>query len=119
MSRRHVSEKRVILPDPKYHNETVAKFINHVMESGKKAVAERMFMVIGYSPTARRIHPWTILQSLENCSDTEVKSRRVGGPHYRFHRTSSARRMALPCGWQSTVRVARNEKTMAARLARN
>jgi small subunit ribosomal protein S7 len=42
MPRRRVVAKREILPDPKYHNQTVAKFINHVMESGKKAVAERI-----------------------------------------------------------------------------
>ena len=82
MSRRRVSEKRVILPDPKYHNETVAKFINHVMVSGKKAVAERIvYGALDIVQKREDSDPLEIfVKALEEVAPiTEVKSRRVGG----------------------------------------
>ena len=86
MPRRRIVAKREILPDPKYHNQTVAKFINHVMVSGKKAVAER----IVYGALTRieeRSNPDPVEifeKALEAVAPfVEVKSRRVGGATYR------------------------------------
>ncbi|MCZ6711381.1 MAG: 30S ribosomal protein S7, partial [Gammaproteobacteria bacterium] len=86
MPRRRVVAKREILPDPKYHNQTVAKFINHVMVSGKKAVAER----IVYGALTRieeRDNPDPVEifeKALEAVAPfVEVKSRRVGGATYQ------------------------------------
>ena len=86
MPRRRVVAKREILPDPKYHNQTVAKFMNHVMVSGKKAVAER----IVYGAFDRIIERdsgdpvETFEKALEAIAPfVEVKSRRVGGATYQ------------------------------------
>ena len=121
MSRRRVSEKRVILPDPKYHNETVAKFINHVMVSGKKAVAERI--VYGALDLVHKREDSDPLEVFEKALEevapiTEVKSRRVGGSTLPVPiEVRPSRRMALAMRWLVDSARARNEKTMASRLA--
>jgi small subunit ribosomal protein S7 len=86
MSRRHVASKREILPDPKYGDRTVAKFINMVMSRGKKAVAEK----IVYGALSEVEHRGkgqaidVFKQALENVEPkVEVKSRRVGGATYQ------------------------------------
>ncbi len=121
MSRRRVSEKRVILPDPKYHNEIVAKFINHVMVSGKKAVAERI--VYGALDLVQKREASDPLEVFEKALEevapiTEVKSRRVGGSTLPVPiEVRPSRRMALAMRWLVDSARARNEKTMASRLA--
>lgn len=121
MSRRRVSEKRVILPDPKYHNETVAKFINHVMVSGKKAVAERIvYGALDLVQKREAADPLEIFEkALEEVAPiTEVKSRRVGGSTLPVPiEVRPSRRVALAMRWLVDSARGRNEKTMASRLA--
>ena len=121
MPRRRIVAKREILPDPKYHNQTLAKFINHVMVSGKKAVAER----IGYGARARIEErdsgdPIEVFEkALEAVAPfLEVKSRRVGGATYQVPvEVRSSRRQALAMRWLVESARKRGEKSMAARLA--
>ena len=122
MPRRRVVAKREILPDPKFHNKTVAKFINHVMVSGKKAVAERI--VYGaFDRIVDRDAGANPVEVFENALDTiaplvEVKSRRVGGATYQVPvEVRSSRRHALAMRWLVESARARSEKSMAARLA--
>ena len=121
MPRRRVLAKREILPDPKYHNQTVAKFMNHVMVSGKKAVAER----IVYGAFDRIIERdsgdpvETFEKALEAIAPfVEVKSRRVGGATYQVPvEVRPSRREALAMRWLVDAARKRGEKSMAARLA--
>ena len=122
MPRRRVVAKREILPDPKFHNQTVAKFINHVMVSGKKAVAER----IVYGAFNRIVErnagadPVEVFESaLEAIAPlVEVKSRRVGGATYQVPvEVRASRRTALAMRWLVDSARARSEKSMSARLA--
>jgi small subunit ribosomal protein S7 len=122
MPRRRVVAKREILPDPKFHNQTVAKFINHVMVSGKKAVAERI--VYGaFDRIVARDAAANPVEVFENALDAiaplvEVKSRRVGGATYQVPvEVRASRRTALAMRWLVDSARARNEKSMAARLA--
>lgn len=121
MSRRRRAEKRTILPDPKYHNETLAKFINHVMESGKKAVAERIvYGALTLIEDRQKTNPVDVfLQALENVAPTtEVKSRRVGGATYQVPiEVRPSRREALAMRWLVENARKRSEKSMDARLA--
>ena len=122
MPRRRVVAKREILPDPKFHNQTVAKFINHVMVSGKKAVAERI--VYGaFSRIEERDSAANPVEVFENALDAiapmvEVKSRRVGGATYQVPvEVRASRRTALAMRWLVDSARARSEKSMSARLA--
>ena len=122
MPRRRIVPKRKILPDPKYHNETVAKFINHVMVSGKKSVAERI--VYGaLSRVAERGDKADPVEVFENALEAvapvvEVKSRRVGGATYQVPvEVRPSRRQALAMRWLVESARARGEKSMALRLA--
>lgn len=121
MSRRRIPEKRTILPDPKYHNETVAKFINHVMVSGKKAVAERI--VYGALEILEQREKGDPIEVFERALTTvaptvEVKSRRVGGATYQVPvEVRPSRRNALAMRWLVDSARRRSEKTMASRLA--
>ena len=119
MPRRRVVAKREILPDPKYHNQTVAKFINHVMVSGKKAVAER----IVYGALTRIEQRGDAVATFEKALEAvapfvEVKSRRVGGATYQVPvDVRCSRRLALATRWLVDSARGRGEKSMAARLA--
>jgi small subunit ribosomal protein S7 len=121
MPRRRIVAKRPILPDPKFHNQTVAKFINHVMVSGKKAVAEG----IVYGAFARITERGsgdpveTFEKALEAIAPmVEVKSRRVGGATYQVPvEVRPSRRGALAMRWLVDSARKRGEKSMAARLA--
>jgi small subunit ribosomal protein S7 len=122
MPRRRVVAKREILPDPKFHNQTVAKFINHVMVSGKKAVAERI--VYGaFDRIVERNAGADPVEVFENALESiapmvEVKSRRVGGATYQVPvEVRASRRTALAMRWLVDSARARSEKAMAARLA--
>jgi len=122
MPRRRVVAKREVLPDPKFHNQTVAKFINHVMVSGKKAVAERI--VYGaFRKITQRDAAANPVEVFESALDAiapmvEVKSRRVGGATYQVPvEVRASRRTALAMRWLVDSARARNEKSMAARLA--
>tara|TARA_A100001037_G_scaffold260143_1_gene248316 strand:+ start:2143 stop:2613 length:471 start_codon:yes stop_codon:yes gene_type:complete len=119
--RRRVIAKREILPDPKYHNETVAKFINHVMVSGKKAVAERIvYGALTVIEDRQNPDPVEVFEkALESVAPfVEVKSRRVGGATYQVPvEVRSSRRQALAMRWLVESARKRGEKSMAARLA--
>jgi small subunit ribosomal protein S7 len=121
MPRRRVPAKREILPDPKYGNQTLAKFMNHVMVSGKKSVAERI--VYG---AMERIQERTSGDPLETfdaaleaiAPSVEVKSRRVGGATYQVPvEVRPSRRTALAMRWLVDSARKRGEKSMAMRLA--
>jgi len=122
MPRRRVVAKREILPDPKYHNQTIAKFINHVMVSGKKAVAE----AIVYGALSRleeKEKGVDVIELFEKALEAvapfvEVKSRRVGGATYQVPvEVRTSRRQALAMRWLVECARKRGEKSMAARLA--
>ncbi len=121
MPRRREVPKREILPDPKFGSETLAKFVNIVMKSGKKSVAERI--VYGALETVAERSNKDSLEmfekALENVSPmVEVKSRRVGGATYQVPvEVRSARRVALAMRWLSDAARSRGEKSMGLRLA--
>ena len=121
MPRRRVVAKREILPDPKFHDKTLAKFINHVMVSGKKAVAERI--VYGALSEIEQKVSASPLETFEKALEeiaplVEVKSRRVGGATYQVPvEVRPSRRNALAMRWLVDSARARTEKTMASRLA--
>jgi small subunit ribosomal protein S7 len=121
MPRRRVVAKREILPDPKYGNITLAKFMNHVMVSGKKSVAEKI--VYGAMKTVEeRLNrdPVEVFQeALDNVAPmVEVKSRRVGGATYQVPvEVRPSRRTALAMRWLVDYARSRGEKSMPQRLA--
>ena len=120
MSRRKAAEKRPLLPDPKYHNETVTKFINHIMVSGKKSVAERIvYGALGIIEQRNNNPIETFNKALEEVSPTvEVKSRRVGGSSLQVPvEVRPNRREALAMRWLVDSARSRGEKSMASRLA--
>jgi small subunit ribosomal protein S7 len=121
MPRRRVIAKREILPDPKFNNATVAKFINHVMKSGKKSVAEGI--VYGALDKIRERSRQDPVATFEKALEAvapyvEVKSRRVGGATYQVPvEVRPTRRQALAMRWLVDSARARGEKSMSARLA--
>jgi len=124
MSRRNQAPRRLVLADPKYGSEMLAKFVNMVMRSGKKSVAERI--VYG---ALDRIAERTgqddqralevLGQALDNIKPAvEVKSRRVGGATYQVPvEVRAARRETLAMRWAIEAARSRSEKSMAQRLA--
>lgn len=122
MPRRRVVAKREILPDPKFGSVTLAKFMNHVMESGKKSVAERIVygaleIVAEKNKEKDAIDVFT--DALENIAPmVEVKSRRVGGATYQVPvEVRPSRRQALAMRWLAEYARNRSEKSMRQRLA--
>ncbi|MGH1472705.1 MAG: 30S ribosomal protein S7 [Cellvibrionaceae bacterium] len=121
MPRRRVVAKREVLPDPKFGNVTLAKFMNMVMVSGKKAVAERIvYGALDMVQEKLNKDPLEAFdEALENVAPiVEVKSRRVGGATYQVPvEVRPARRQALGMRWLVEYSRARGEKSMPARLA--
>jgi small subunit ribosomal protein S7 len=121
MPRRRVAAKREILPDPKFGNVTLAKFMNHVMVRGKKSLAERI--VYGALDVVRertRRDPVGVFEeALANVAPmVEVKSRRVGGATYQVPvEVRASRQQALAMRWLVDYARARGEKSMPQRLA--
>ena len=124
MSRRSQAPVRTILPDPKFNSILLAKFMNMVMERGKKSVAERI--VYGAidrmaektgRPAEQAIDLLT--QALDNVKPmVEVKSRRVGGATYQVPvEVRATRRQTLAMRWVIDAAAARSEKSMSQRLA--
>jgi small subunit ribosomal protein S7 len=124
MSRRAAAPTRTILPDPRFNSLLLSKFMNMVMDSGKKAAAERI--VYGAvdriaektgKPAEASIELLT--QALDNVKPAvEVKSRRVGGATYQVPvEVRAPRRQTLAMRWVIEAAVNRSEKTMAHRLA--
>ncbi|MGJ8687111.1 MAG: 30S ribosomal protein S7 [Spongiibacteraceae bacterium] len=121
MPRRRVAAKREILPDPKYGNLTLAKFMNHVMVSGKKSVAERIvYGALDLVKERANRDPLEVFdEALENIAPmVEVKSRRVGGATYQVPvEVRASRRTALAMRWLVDYSRGRGEKSMRQRLA--
>ena len=121
MPRRRVVAKRETLPDPKFGNVTLAKFMNHVMISGKKSVAERIiYGAMDIVQTKLNRDPLEVFsEALENIAPlVEVKSRRVGGATYQVPvEVRASRRSALAMRWLVDYSRNRGEKSMPQRLA--
>jgi small subunit ribosomal protein S7 len=121
MPRRRVVAKREVLPDPKYGNVTLAKFMNHVMVSGKKSVAETIvYGALDIVKERLNKDPLEAFdEALENISPmVEVKSRRVGGATYQVPvEVRPSRRVALSMRWLVEYSRNRGEKSMRQRLA--
>ena len=121
MPRRRVVAKREVLPDPKFGNKTLAKFMNHVMVDGKKSVAEKIvYKALDVVAEKSGKDPLeTFETALENIAPlVEVKSRRVGGATYQVPvEVRPDRRNALSMRWLVEYARARSEKSMAQRLA--
>jgi small subunit ribosomal protein S7 len=121
MSRRHRAEKREVLPDPKFGNMVVSKFMNSIMYAGKKSVAETIvYGALDMIEGKTKQNPVTIFeQALDNVMPTiEVRSRRVGGATYQVPvEVRIDRRQALGIRWLITAARERNEKTMTERLS--
>ncbi|MGH8379108.1 MAG: 30S ribosomal protein S7 [Gammaproteobacteria bacterium] len=121
MSRRKQADKRSILPDPKFGSERLAKFVNMVMKSGKKAVAERIvYGALDQIGGKRGGDPIEVLdRALDNVRPmVEVKSRRVGGATYQVPvEVRATRQQALAMRWIIESARARTEKSMPMRLA--
>ena len=121
MPRRRVIAKREILPDPKFGNKILAKFMNHVMVDGKKSVAEKI--VYGALDIVAEKAETEALETFETALDNiaplvEVKSRRVGGATYQVPvEVRPERRNALAMRWLVEHSRKRGEKSMALRLA--
>src|SRR5262252_1856719 len=121
MPRRREVPKREILPDPKYGNSDVAKFVNVLMTAGKKSVAERILYGAFESISKKGgKDPLEVFnQALANSRPTvEVKSRRVGGANFQVPvEVRPVRRMALAMRWLREAARKRGEKSMGQRLA--
>ena len=121
MSRRREPQTRIILPDPKYGDETLAKFINVLMLNGKKSVAERIvYGALGQVENKTKNDPIEVFnQALDYVRPiVEVKSRRVGGATYQVPvEVRPRRRTALAMRWLGESARKRGEKSMGQRLA--
>ena len=121
MSRRREAQTRELLPDPKYSDETVAKFINTLMMNGKKSVAEKIvYGALDVVADRSKGDPLDVFQlALENVRpQVEVKSRRVGGATYQVPiEVRPLRRNALAMRWLVDAARRRGEKSMHLRLA--
>jgi small subunit ribosomal protein S7 len=121
MSRRHRAEKREIIPDPKFGDFVLAKFMNSLMYEGKKSAAERI--VYGaldrIEGRAKRDPMQVFHEALDNVKPAiEVRSRRVGGATYQVPvEVRTDRRQALAIRWIITAARGRNENTMEERLS--
>ena len=121
MPRRREVPKRDITPDPKYRSDTVAKFINVVMRSGKKSTAEKIvYGALNTMAERSKKDPIEMFnQALTNVRPlVEVKSRRVGGATYQVPvEVRSGRQTALAMRWVVEAARTRSGKSMAARMA--
>ena len=121
MSRRHAAEKREVIPDPKFGNIVVSKFMNAVMYAGKKSVAEGIvYGALEMIESKTKQNPLSVFQqALDNVMPSiEVRSRRVGGATYQVPvEVRAVRRQALGIRWIIAAARERNEKTMTERLS--
>ena len=121
MSRRHSAEKREIIPDAKYGDVVLTKFMNSIMYEGKKSVAERIvYGALGQIKSKSGKEPLDVfLQAVGNVKPVvEVKSRRVGGANYQVPvEVRPVRRAALAMRWIREAARKRSEKSMGMRLA--
>ena len=113
--------KRDILADPKFDSIKVAKFINQIMQRGKKSVAEKiMYTALDQISSKSKQDPLKVFEDAldQVAPQVEVKSRRVGGATYQVPiEVKSARKMALAMRWLVNSAKKRSEKKMADKLA--
>ena len=121
MSRRHRAEKREIIPDAKFGDVILAKFMNSIMYDGKKSVAESIvYGAFDVIEAKMRAEPLPVFrQALDNVAPAiEVRSRRVGGATYQVPvEVRPDRRQALAIRWIINAARGRNDKTMVDRLS--
>lgn len=121
MPRRREVAKRVILPDPKFNDRTVAKIVNVIMIGGKKSTAERaLYGALDLVASRANEEPLKVLKkALDNVKPMlEVKSRRVGGSTYQVPvEVRAERRTALAMRWLTRYASQRSEKTLTDKLA--
>ena len=121
MSRRRRPEKREILPDPKFNDQVLSKFMNNLMYDGKKAVAEGIvYTALDTVEAKAKSNPVELFHAaLDNIKpQVEVRSRRVGGATYQVPvEVRPERAQALAIRWLISAARARSEKTMAGRLS--
>ena len=121
MSRRHKAEKREVNPDPKFSDVVLTKFMNAVMEQGKKSTAERIvYGALEKAEAKAKSDPIRMFhEALNNVMPAvEVRSRRVGGATYQVPvEVRQERRQALAIRWIIAAARARNENTMVDRLS--
>lgn len=119
--RRKTAKKRIILPDPKYNEVLVTKFVNTMMKSGKKNLAYNIFYdaidIVDEKSEEPGIEVWK--KALANVTPSvEVKSRRVGGATFQIPQpVRENRKIAISMQWLITYSRRRNEKTMSQKLA--
>ncbi|MBI4859133.1 MAG: 30S ribosomal protein S7 [Candidatus Riflebacteria bacterium] len=122
MARRRQAAKRPVIPDPVFKSVLVTKFINKIMERGKKTTASGMFYTAMdiLADGKERVEGFKLFeQAIENVKpQIEVKSRRVGGANYQVPvEVRGTRKLTLAIRWIITHALARKEKTFAQRLA--
>jgi len=121
MSRRHRAEKREILPDPKFGDLILSKFMNAIMLDGKKSAAEKIvYGALDIVESRAKSEPLRMFHdALENIKPSvEVRSRRVGGATYQIPvEVRNERKQALAIRWLVSASRSRNENTMRERLA--
>jgi small subunit ribosomal protein S7 len=121
MSRRHSAEKREVIPDAKFGDVILAKFMNSIMHDGKKSIAEAIvYDAFDIIEQKMRSEPLPVFkQALDNVAPAiEVRSRRVGGATYQVPvEVRPERRQALAIRWIINAARARNDKTTVDRLS--
>ncbi|MBC2776879.1 30S ribosomal protein S7 [Parasphingopyxis marina] len=121
MARRRRPEKREILPDPKFGDQVLSKFMNNLMFDGKKSVAEGIvYGALDQVEAKAKVDPMQVFHdALNNVKPgVEVRSRRVGGATYQVPvEVRPERAQALAIRWLISASRSRGEKTMAARLS--
>lgn len=122
MSRRRVASKTEILPDPKYGDKVLAKFINIIMRSGKKSIAEKIVYGAMDEISSKQNGSESLVvfnKALDNIRPVvELKSRRVGGATYQIPvEVRTSRSMTLAMRWIVEAAKKRSEKNMGLRLA--
>ena len=119
--RRKRAEKRIRRPDPKYNDILIGRFINSLMNDGKKQVAQKiMYEAMNIMEEKSKTEPLEIFKKAMNNVQPaiEVRSRRVGGANYQVpSEVRPDRRIALAIKWILTYTRARNEKSMSVKLA--
>ena len=121
MSRRHAAEKREVLPDAKFHDLVVSKFMNTLMRAGKKSVAERIvYGAFDIIERKAKQDPLRVFhEALDNVKPAiEVRSRRVGGATYQVPvEVRPERRQALAIRWLIQSARGRSEPSMTDKLS--
>lgn len=119
--RKRRAEKRIVMPDPKFNDVTVSKFVNNVMYDGKKNTARRLvYDAMEIIETKLKQDPLEVFKkALQNVAPVlEVRSRRVGGATYQVPvDVREERRVALAIRWIKTYAKARRDNSMAQRIA--